>query len=94
MRPTYLVLSTLLGILISIGVHVLIELWWLSYAQSHQLTIHWTYVLGTCSLPLWVQIALPILGAVGGFFTGRVWWRWVYVERRWWKRSDENQHKV
>ncbi len=83
MRPTYLALSALLGLLLSIGAHVLIELWWLSYAQKHGLTITWTTVLGTCSLPLWLQILLPVVGVIGGFLVGRVWWRWVYIERKW-----------
>lgn len=84
-RPVYLSLATLLGLIISFGFHAVIELWYLSYAQSHNLAIHWTqhFGLGSCSLPTWVQYGLPVLGLVGGFLLGRTWWQWVYVERRW-----------
>lgn len=87
MRPTYLAASVLLGLVVSYGLHAVIELWYLSYAESHNLTITWTQHLGlgSCALPLWVQYGLPVLGIVGGYLQGRVWWRWIYVERRWQK---------
>lgn len=28
----------------------------------------------------WATYILLALGMIGGFFIGRVWWRWVYVE--------------
>lgn len=85
MRPTYLALSALLGLFISVGAHALVELWWLSYAPAHGIAISWTSVLGKgqCALPVWLQIGLPIIGIIGGYLTGRIWWRLVYVERRW-----------
>lgn len=82
-RPLYLLLTTLLGLIVSFGLHSVIELWYLHWAETSNATIVWTTTFGMCSLPLWVQYLLPILGLIGGFFQGRVWWRWVYVERRW-----------
>lgn len=81
-RPLYLVLTTLLGLIISYGLHAVIEMWYLHWAETSSATIVWTAALGMCSLPLWVQYTLPILGLVGGFVIGRVWWRIVYIERQ------------
>lgn len=87
-RALYLTLTTLLGIIVSYGVHALVELWWLSYAQKQGLAITWTqhFGHGLCALPPVAQYGLFILGAIGGFLTGRVWWRWVYREGKRWKK--------
>lgn len=88
-RPLYLALTTLLGLIVSFGLHAVIELWYLWYAQGRGWVIHWTnpFGVGLCALPVWLQYALPVLGLVVGFLVGRVWWRWVYVERRWEKKT-------
>ena len=85
MRPTHLALATLLGLIISFGLHAVIELWYLSYAQSHHWVIHWTkfFGVGLCALPVWLQYTLPVLGLVYGYWQGKVWWQWVYVDRKW-----------
>ncbi len=88
-RPLYLALTTLLGLILSFGAHAMIEMWYLRWAETNHAIVVWTNALGSCSLPLWFQILLPILGLVGGYFQGRVWWRLVYVERRWEKRENK-----
>lgn len=86
----YLTLSAVLGILLSFIAHALLELWYLASAESAGTiaSIVWTkhFGLGSCALPLSLQYGLFIVGLVGGFLLGRVWWRWVYVERRWEKK--------
>lgn len=86
-RPIYLTLSTTLGIVLSYGLHAVVELWWLWYAQRKNIPITWTnhFGKGACALPPVVQYGLLALGMIGGFFLGKFWWRWVYVERRWLK---------
>jgi len=88
-RPLYLTLTTILGLIVSYGLHALIETWYLSYADKHQLVIKWTmhFGLGSCALPEWAQYGLLVLGVVGGFLIGRVWWRMVYVEGRRWRKN-------
>lgn len=89
-RPLYITLTTLLGVILSYGLHAVIELWYLSYAEQQHLTIVWTKHLGLgwCALPGAVQYGLLALGIIGGWLMGRVWWRWVYVEGRRWRRPQ------
>ncbi|MFH0805205.1 MAG: hypothetical protein V1916_03340 [Patescibacteria group bacterium] len=76
----YLVATTVLGILISLIAHAVLETIVLNWAQDVGRGITW---YGGCALHPAVQIGLLVAGALGGFFLGRFWWRWVYVERRW-----------
>lgn len=78
-RPVYLIASSLLGLVLSLGLHAIIEQMYLGWVEANQATIVWTNVLDSCALPLWVQIILPVVGLAGGFIQGRIWWRWVYV---------------
>lgn len=86
-RPVYLVGATLLGVITSYGLHSIIEAIYL--AQSDPATIIWrTHLgLGLCALPDWLQYGLLLGGLIGGYMTGRIWWRWVYIERRWSENS-------
>ncbi len=84
-RPVYLTLSAVLGILISYGFHVLIELWWLWRTLPSDLVWRSHFGLGSCALAAWLDYSLLLSGTVGGLVIGRMWWRWVYIERRWWR---------
>jgi len=77
---TYLCVTMVLGILLSILAHVGLEAIYLAWAERTGRVVHW---YAGCAMHPVFQIALPILGAVGGYFLGRFWWRWVYVERKW-----------
>jgi len=82
-KAVYLSAAMILGLLLSFIAHALIEINYLSYALKRD----WLVVFyGGCALPLALTIALLILGAVGGFFLGRFWWRKVYIERVWAKK--------
>lgn len=85
MRPTYLALTTLLGVIASYGLHAAIEIQYLRWAEQNHQVITWTrhFGLGWCALPSAVQYGLFIVGLFGGWLIGRVWWRIVYIERRW-----------
>lgn len=76
----YLTVTTVLGILLSVLIHVGIEAAYLAWAESTGRVVHW---YGSCALHPIIQVSLVILGALGGFFLGKYWWRLVYVERKW-----------
>lgn len=86
----YLSLTTLLGLIVSYGLHAVGELWYLDQAQRHGWVIKWTqhFGLGACALPVWWQYGLVVAGLVGGWLVGRVWWRWVYIEHRRWRSGS------
>ncbi len=88
-RTFYIVLATLLGVIVSYGVHAVVELVYLDWAQDAGRSIVWTkhFGVGSCALPPWFQYGLLAAGIIGGFLVGRVWWRWVYVEHRHWRRK-------
>jgi len=82
-RIIYLIASTILGIFLSYLAHALIEINYLSWALERGSRI---YFYGACALCPWLQIAFWALGAIGGFFLGRFWWRKLYIERVWLKK--------
>lgn len=75
----YLAASTLLGLLLSFIVHALAEMLFIRLAENAGSQITW---YGSCALHPAIRYTLPVLGAVAGFFTGRVWWRMIYIEHR------------
>jgi hypothetical protein len=79
----YLIAATMLGLLLSLLAHAGFELLYLNSAGTAV-----TFTAGGCALPVWFQAALWLGGAVGGFLLGRVWWRYVYVDRTWMKRYN------
>ncbi len=88
----YLVATTILGIFVSYLVHAGIEAVYLAWADAAGKQVVW---YGGCALHPAIQVSLVVLGAVGGFFLGRFWWRLVYVERKWAKGiSKSTQQNV
>jgi alpha-beta hydrolase superfamily lysophospholipase len=90
LRPTpgkhavYSIASVFLGVLLSILAHAAIEATYLSWAQGSRHIIWYTsFGKGSCALHPALQYGLLIVGAVGGFFLGKMWWRMVYIEQRW-----------
>jgi hypothetical protein len=91
----YLIASTILGILLSLLAHALIENSYLDKAIKNGTDVVWYSILGhgQCALPPVVQIGLLLVGAVGGFLIGRIWWRLVYIDRVWSKDKKTNKPK-
>lgn len=79
-RILYLILTTILGILLSFFIHAGIELIYLNWVVKNHIAIKWTYVIGgnACALPLWLIYLLPILGIIFGLWLGFYWWNKVY----------------
>ncbi|MFH0955760.1 MAG: hypothetical protein V1801_00910 [Candidatus Falkowbacteria bacterium] len=82
-RRVYLFAATILGLLLSFIAHALIEIKYLRFALDNSWLVSF---YNSCALPPVFSIALLVLGAVGGFFLGRFWWRKVYIERVWVKK--------
>lgn len=84
-KTVYLIAATILGILLSIIAHVIIEKIYLDWAIQNDKTIVWYPVFraGQCALHPAIQIGLLVLGALGGLLIGRLWWRLVYIDRVW-----------
>ena len=80
----YLSASVVLGLLLSLIVHALFEMSYLRWAEKNNFSVPF---FGGCALPPVLQISLWLLGALSGFTLGRFWWRKVYVERIWAKKS-------
>lgn len=87
-RPVYLVCSTVLYVILSFGLHAIIEQWLLNSRLADHQTIRWySFFGGQCALPPVLSYGLLALGLISGPLIGRIWWRWVYVERRWGEKT-------
>lgn len=84
-KASYLVASTVLGMLLSFIVHTIVEITYLRYFLSQGWGVNF---YGSCALYPAIQIGLWVAGALGGFLLGRFWWRLVYVERVWANRAS------
>jgi hypothetical protein len=84
-RAIYLSAAVILGILLSFIIHALIEINYLNWALSQGKVVEF---YGSCALSPVLQISLWLLGAIGGFFLGRFWWRKIYIERFWEKKRN------
>jgi len=80
----YLIAATILGILLSFIAHAVIEINYLNWAEKQGIVVTF---YNSCSLLPIIQIGLLLLGIIGGFLLGRVWWRMIYIERIWAKRN-------
>jgi hypothetical protein len=85
-KAVYLFAATILGLLLSFLAHAIIEINYMSSVLSQGRIVRF---YGNCALPPTLSILLLIIGIVGGFLLGRVWWRLVYVDRVWAKTSSK-----
>lgn len=82
-RVIYLISFIILGLLLSLNLHALIEINYLSWI-SNQGKIANFY--GGCALPPLIQVGIWLLGIGGGYFVGVFCWKKVYIERSWGRR--------
>ena len=76
----YIVLWVVLGLMLSFILHAIIEIAYLRWAEANNVIVK--FVLGgSCALPLWLIILLPILGVIFGLWVGQIAWNKVYVEK-------------
>ncbi len=95
-KATYITLATILGVLLSYVMHSALEIWYLRILTAHNYTITWYqhFGVGSCALPPLVQYGLLLVGLVGGWLLGHMWWKIVYIDHRHWRqrahRDSEN----
>jgi len=82
-RIIYLILSVLLGALLGFLACVFIEIKYLNSIIARDTMVG--SFNGAAVLPL-LYFGLPVTSAVGGFFSGKFWWKKVYIERFWEKK--------
>jgi hypothetical protein len=79
-KVIYLISFIILGLLLSLNLHALIEMRYLSWLSS-QGRIALFY--GGCALPPLIQFAIWALGIISGYFFGHFFWQKIYIERYW-----------
>ncbi len=82
-KAVYYSASIILGLLLSLIVHAIIEIKYLAMANSQGWEVNFYF---GCALLAWLQVLFWLAGAVGGYFLGSWWWRKLYIERVWEKK--------
>ena len=73
----FIVLSVILGILLSFIFHAVIEILYLNWAIKNNKTIEWTRVFSEnyCALPIWLIYLILVSGIIFGFWLGFYLWK-------------------
>ncbi|MDI3496416.1 MAG: hypothetical protein PWQ35_437 [Patescibacteria group bacterium] len=79
-RVIYLISFITLGLLLSLNLHALIEINYLSWISGQGRIANF---YGGCALPPLIQVCIWLLGISGGYFVGTFCWKKVYIERSW-----------
>ena len=82
-KIVYLIATTILGVLLGSIICGLLEINYLKLVVSSGNIASFN---NGYALLKSLQLILLMLGAVGGLFMGRFWWRKVYIERVWAQR--------
>ena len=83
-KVVYVLAWMVLGFLLSFLLHAYVEVNYINWLLSHGKEAKF---LCGCALPPIIQVIIWLLGAVGGFFLGRFFWRKVYVERNYFNKK-------
>lgn len=86
-KVVYLIAATVLGGLLSVIAHGLVEIGYLNWAAGRGAVVEF---YGGGALWPWLQFAIMAAGVAGGFLLGQMWWRIIYVERKWERKTDNN----
>lgn len=79
----YIFCSTILGLLLAVVVHGLLEQWYINRLLDQGVSPIVNNVIALdLYLPPMVEMGIFLGGIAGGFRAGIVWWRIVYVEKR------------
>ena len=82
-KIVYLIASTILGLLLSLIAHAVIEINYIKWSLSNSKEI---VFYGSCTLTPTLQASIWLIGLILGFFLGLFWWQKIYVERLWSKK--------
>ncbi len=81
-KTIYIILSVILGLLLSFVAHGVIEIVYVNYFLSRGDLPEPSSLNAHCYLPSVLQIGLLLAGLLGGYFGGRFWWHKIYSERK------------
>jgi hypothetical protein len=79
----YMLASVILGILLSFIACELLEV---SYFNNMPIRGDGAFFNAGYAMLRFFQGIILLIGAIGGFFVGRFWWRKIYIERVWIKK--------
>lgn len=91
-RTIYIISFTILGVLAQFLAHALFELWYIALLTADFAR----YGLGL-SWDAWFfihHVATAVFfvgGFLGGYFSGKYWWRIIYMEKKYEKCRDTDQ---
>jgi len=74
----YVFASVILGILVSLVAHSLIEIAYINWLLSHGLVAEF---FGRCTLPWLLQVSLMVFGSVSGLHLGLNWWKSISTKK-------------
>lgn len=77
-RLIYIISFIILGLLLSLNLHALAEISYLSWISDQGQVVRF---YGGCALHPLIQIFIWLLGVTGGYFIGIFFWKKVYIER-------------
>jgi hypothetical protein len=83
-KSFYIFLTIILGLMLAMIAHSLLEVWYLDWAGRNSIEIIWSH---GCAFPAYFNYGLFVIGAIGGYFLGQTWWRIVYIEKRRWGKK-------
>jgi hypothetical protein len=90
-KTIYLLATIILGLLLSVLVHALIEIQYILRALRHSYIVPF---YGGCALPPLLRTMLWIDGAVGGGWLGLYWWKKIYIQRAWTNKQLTHRKKL
>ena len=87
----YLILFTILGVLLGFLVHAILEIWYIRLLLSN----YERYGLGLTfdtwfTIHTYFSVITFVGGLLFGYFSGKKWWRVLYVEKKFrkWLKKD------
>lgn len=85
----YIFLTIILGFLLTVIFHVVLEVIFYNYLLAEKLPVitYYTPIYGHSLLPFAVQLTLFNFGVISGCLLGFFWWRMVYVENKHWSNK-------
>lgn len=81
-KIAYIILSIVLGLLLSFLAHAVIEIFYVNRLLTEEILPEPSSLTHKCFLPSWLYITLPLAGLIGGYLLGCFWWRSAYIKRK------------
>lgn len=88
-KTVYVCLTVILGFLLTIILHVALEIIFYNYLLAAKLPVvtYYTPLYGHSLLPFSIQLTIFNFGIISGFLLGFFWWRIVYIDHKHWSNK-------